>query len=119
MLGDTITIGDLTFPSIAAVVRAYGTNSDVHILSTPQIMTTDNEEAAITVADNVPYLTRLETSQTGTTYSNYYNNYEYKDVGVTLTITPQINQERFVKLKIAQTVSQIVSQDTDWASYYP
>jgi general secretion pathway protein D len=112
VLGDTITIGGLTFPSIAAVVRAYATDSGVHILSTPQVIALDNEEAEITVANNIPYLTRLEASQTGgTTYSNYYNNYEYKDVGVTLAITPQINQERFVKLKIDQTVSQVLSQD--------
>jgi general secretion pathway protein D len=112
VLGDTITIGGLTFPSIAAVVRAYATDSDVHILSTPQVIALDNEEAEITVANNIPYLTRLEASQTGgTTYSNYYNNYEYKDVGVALTITPQINQERFVRLKIDQTVSQVLSQE--------
>jgi len=109
VLGDTITIGDLTFPSISAFVRAYGTNSDVHILSTPQVMTLDNEEASITVADNVPYLTSKNTSSTS---GNDYSNYDFKDVGVTLTITPQINQERFVRLKIAQTVSQIVTQDT-------
>jgi general secretion pathway protein D len=107
VLGDTITIGDLTFPSIAAVVRAYGTNSDVHILSTPQIMTMDNEEAEIKVAENVPFITRKDTSTTGVDYSNY----EFKDVGVILNITPQINQERFVRLKISQEVSQIVSLD--------
>ena len=106
VLGDTITIGDLTFPSIAAVVRAYGTNSDVNILSKPQIMTMDNEEAFINVSDNVPYLT----SKQETTSGNDYSNYDFKDVGVQLTITPQINQERFVKLKIEQEVSQIVSQ---------
>jgi general secretion pathway protein D len=109
VLGDTITIGGVTFSSIAAVVRAYGTNSDVHILSTPQIMTTDNEEAEIKVANNVPYITRLDT--TSSTSSIGYSNYEFKDVGVILNITPQINQERFVRLKISQEVSQIVSLD--------
>lgn len=107
VLGDTITINDIRFPSIGAVVRAYGTDSDVHILSTPQIMTTDNEEAEITVADNIPFLTRKDTSDAGVDYSNY----EFKDVGVTLNITPQINQERFVRLKIAQEVSQVVKQE--------
>jgi general secretion pathway protein D len=113
VLGDTITIGNLTFQSIAAVVKAYSTDSDVHILSTPQIMTTDNEEASINVSNNIPYLTRLDTTNgTNTAFSNYTNNYEYKDVGVNLTITPQINQDRFVRLKLEQTVSQILSQDT-------
>jgi general secretion pathway protein D len=107
VLGDTITINDVKFPTIGAVVRAYGTDSDVHILSTPQIMTTDNEEAEITVADNIPFLTRMGTSASEVDYSNY----EFKDVGVTLNITPQINQERFVRLKISQEVSQVVNQE--------
>jgi len=107
VLGEGITIGDVIFPSIGAVIRAYQTDSDVHILSTPQIMTTDNEEAEIQVGKNIPYLTRQDTSETGIDYSNY----EFKDVGVTLTITPQINQERFVRLKISQEVSQVVDQE--------
>lgn len=108
VLGDTITIGDLTFPSIAAVVRAYSANTDVNIISKPQVMTMDNEEASINVSQNKPYLTSKQETTTG----NDYSNYDYKDVGVTLTITPQINQERFVKLKIEQTVSQVLSETT-------
>lgn len=107
ILGDTITIGGLTFPSIAAVVRAYATNSDVHILSNPQVTAVDNEEAEIKVADNVPILKSQQT-----TTANYdYSNYERQDIGVTLNITPQINQERFVRLKISQKVDQVISQD--------
>jgi len=69
-------------------------------------MTTDNEEAEIVIADNIPFLTRQETTAAGLDYSNY----EFKDVGTTLKITPQINQERFVRLKIYQEVSQVVEQ---------
>ncbi len=107
VLGDTITIGGLTFPSIAAVVRAYSTNSDVHILSTPQVIALDNEEAEIKVADNIPFLTRRDTTSSS---DIAYSNYEFKDVGVILNIMPQINQERFVRLKISQEVSQVVKQ---------
>jgi general secretion pathway protein D len=108
VLGEAITIGGISFPNIGAVIRAYKSDSDVHILQTPQIMTTDNEEAEILVAKNIPYLTRQETSEAGFDYSNY----EYKDVGVTLNITPQINQERFVRLKISQEVSQVVKEES-------
>ena len=108
VLGEAITIGGISFPNIGAVIRAYKSDSDVHILQTPQIMTTDNEEAEILVAKNIPFLTRQETSQAGFDYSNY----EYKDVGVTLNITPQINQERFVRLKISQEVSQVVKEES-------
>ena len=108
VLGEAITIGGISFPNIGAVIRAYKADSDVHILQTPQIMTTDNEEAEILVAKNIPYLTRQETSEAGLDYSNY----EYKDVGVTLNITPQINQERFVRLKITQEVSQVIKEES-------
>jgi len=108
VLGESITIGGVEFPSIQALIRAYEGDSDFHILSTPQIMTTDNEEAEIVVADNIPYLTRQDTSNTGNVD---YSNYEFKDVGVTLQITPQINQERFVRLKIYQEVSEVVGQE--------
>lgn len=109
VLGGNIQIGDATFQSLAAVIRAFQSDNDVHILSTPQIMTTDNEEAEIKVADNIPFLTRRERSTT--TADIDFSNYEFRDVGVTLNITPQINQERFVRLKISQEVSQVVSQE--------
>ena len=77
-------------------MQAYQKDSDVNIISTPQILTTDNEEAEIYVGENVPYLTKEATGD------QTYQTYEYRDVGVTLKITPQINQERFVRLKIFQ-----------------
>jgi len=96
VVGEAITIGNVVFPNIAAILQAYQKDSDVNILSTPQILTTDNEEAEIKVGENVPYLTKEATGD------QTYQTYEYKDVGVTLKITPQINQERFVRLKIFQ-----------------
>jgi len=101
VIGAPITISGVIFPSIGAVVRNYQTDSDVHIISTPQILTTDNEEAEIYVGENVPYLTKEATGD------QTYSNYEYKDVGVKLKITPQINQERFVRLKIFQEVVKL------------
>jgi len=96
IMGDVLKIGDLIFPSLSAVVRAYRKDEDAHILQTPQLLTTDNEEAEIKVVDNVPYLTKEATGEQN------YETYEYRDVGVTLKITPQINQDRFVRLKIFQ-----------------
>jgi len=96
VVGEAITIGNVVFPNVAAILQAYQKDSDVNILSTPQILTTDNEEAEIKVGENVPYLTKEATGD------QTYQTYEYKDVGMTLKITPQINQERFVRLKIFQ-----------------
>jgi len=110
VLGDTISIGGLEFSSITAVIKAVQTESGVHILSTPQIMTTDNEEAEIVVAKNIPFQTRVETSTDVT--GREFSTFEYRDVGVTLNITPQINQERFVRLKIAQEVSQVIEEES-------
>jgi general secretion pathway protein D len=103
VIGEAITIGDIVFPNLGAILRAYQKDSDVNIISTPQILTTDNEEAEIKVGENVPYITKQETSSADIDYTTY----EYKDVGVTLKITPQINQERFVRLKIFQEVIKL------------
>jgi len=102
VLGEAISINGILFPSLGAVLQAYQKDKDTHILSTPQILTLDNEEAEIYVGENRPYLT---TSGSG---DQNYENYEYKDVGVTLRITPQISQERFVRLNIFQEVTKMV-----------
>ena len=103
ILSETLNIGGIQFPGLAAVVQAYKKDKDVNILSTPQILTTDNEEAAITVGKNIPYQTKSGT--TGTFES--FNTYEYRDVGITLKITPQISRDRLVRLNIAQEVTKL------------
>jgi general secretion pathway protein D len=107
ILGAGIKIGDVLFPTIGAVVQAYKEDSDVSILSTPQLLTLDNEEAEINVGSNVPYITKQESTTTSTLVN--YNSYEYKDVGVILNITPHINEGNFVRLKISQQVTKVQS----------
>ena len=97
IFSEAVTVAGITFPNLGAVVRAFKKDKDVHILSTPQILTTDNEEATITVGKNVPYQTRAGTSEADVDYSYY----EYKDVGITLKITPQISKDRMVRLNIS------------------
>jgi len=108
VLGEAITIAGIDFPNIGAVVNAFQGDSDIHIIQTPQLMTLDNEEAEIQIAKTIPYLTSQDTSAADIDYSNY----EYKDVGVTLNIVPQINQERFVRLKISQETAQVVEDES-------
>lgn len=103
IFGESISVGGVTFPSLGAVVQAYKRDKDIHILSTPQILTTDNEEATINVGKNVPYQTRSAAENSVETYSSY----EYKDVGIILKITPHISQDRFVRLTINQEVTQL------------
>jgi len=103
IFSEAVTIAGITFPNLGAVVRAYKKDKDVHILSTPQILTTDNEEATITVGKNVPYQTRAGTSDADVDYSYY----EYKDVGITLKITPQISKDRLVRLYISEESTKL------------
>lgn len=111
VVGAGIQIGGVKFPNIGAVLNAYQSDADVSILSNPQIMTLDNEEAEINVGQNVPYITRQDTSSsiTQTAGGINYSSYEYKDVGVVLNITPHINEDNFVRLKLNQKVSSVVS----------
>lgn len=108
IMGESITIGKITFPSIGAVVQAYKSNKDANILSTPQILTTDNEEAVLTIGKNVPYQTRSAAANATETYSSY----EYKDVGITLKITPQISKDGLVRLNVFQEITKLDSVTT-------
>jgi len=111
VIGAGIQIGSVVFPNIGAVLQAYQKDSDVSILSTPQLLTLNNEDAEINVGKNVPYITRSDTSSTvpGQVYGQ---SYEYKDVGIALKITPHINEERFVRLKIDQQVTKLTGEQT-------
>ena len=109
VLGNTITIGGIQFADIGAVVRAYESDSDVQIYSNPQVMAHDNVKAVLSVNDKVPYIiSKAESTGTATTG---YNNYDFEKAGVSLTITPHINQKRMVRLEIDQVVSQVKSFD--------
>ena len=103
-----VKIGGTYFPNLGAVVNAFQKDSDINIIATPQILTTDNKEASITVGENVPYITSKNTSTTGSTQD--YTNYEYKDVGTTLKITPQINQANLLRLDIEVEVTRLKSE---------
>ena len=111
VIGAGIQIGSVVFPNIGAVLQAYQKDSDVSILSTPQLLTLNNEDAEINVGKNVPYITRSDTSATvpGQVYGQ---SYEYKDVGIILKITPNINEDRFVRLKIDQQVTKLTGEQT-------
>src|SRR4030042_220858 len=113
IIGAGIKIGDILFPTIGAVVQAYQADQEVSILSTPQIMTLNNEEAEINVGSNVPYVIRQDTTTAATVD---YSQYEYRAVGVILNITPNINEGNFIRLKISQQVTKVTSTGTSTVS---
>jgi general secretion pathway protein D len=99
----TITFGGETFLNIAALVRALQTDSDVNILATPHLLTMDNQEAEIVVAENVPFKVRTTATASGFPVEEI----ERKDVGLTLRLTPQISEGDFVRLEIYQEISNV------------
>lgn len=90
----------------AVLLRALAGDAATNILSTPTLVTLDNEEAEITVGREVPFLTGSFT-QTGTDTSNPFQTIERKDVGLTLILTPQINEGDTIKLDIEQETSDL------------
>ena len=110
LFGEAVEISGVSFPTISAVIQAYKKDKDVYILSTPQILTTDNQEAKISVGSNVPFQTTATASSTG---NEVYNSFEYRDVGKTLKITPQISKDRMVRLQLSLEVSSLDS-NTDF-----
>lgn len=108
VLKNGIQIGDIFFPNLAAVVNAFRDDSEVEIIATPQILTTDNKEAEINVGENVPYITSQQQNEASVNVG--YNQYEYKDVGTTLKILPQINQSDLVRMEIFVEVSKVKTQ---------
>ncbi|MFZ5874962.1 MAG: type II secretion system protein GspD [Nitrospirota bacterium] len=99
----TLDFTDLTAFNVRAVLRALQTRDDVNILSTPQILTSDNQKAEIVVGENRPF----PTGQSQTTGGNTITTVERRDVGITLRLTPQILESNQVKLDVFQEISSV------------
>ena len=85
------------------------TSNSGNVLSTPNLLTLDNEEAKIVIGENVPFVTGSYSNNTasGSTGSNPFTTVERKDVGLTLKVRPQINENGTVKLVIYQETSSV------------
>jgi general secretion pathway protein D len=99
------------FYGVAAIARLLQTQTNTNIMSTPNLITVDNEEAKIVVGRNVPFITGQFTS-TGTGTTNPFQTIERKDVGITLRIKPQIGEGGTVRLQIFQESSDVITQAT-------
>ena len=99
--------------SFGALLRALATDVTANILSTPSIMTLDNQEAELLVGQSVPFVTGQFTNTGASTGSvNPFQTIEREDVGVTLKVTPQINEGDTIKLDLHQEVSSLVPATT-------
>ncbi|KGD59994.1 general (type II) secretion pathway protein D [Alcanivorax jadensis T9] len=110
-LGDGITMGfgeqdsngDLKW---GALIQALSTSTDVNLLSTPSILTLDNQEASIVVGENVPFITGTSTS-TGSGVSNPFQTIQREDVGLSLKVTPHVAGLSTIRLELEQENSQV------------
>ncbi len=104
----TTTILGTEILNLGALVKALGSDSESNILSTPTLVTLDNEEAEIVVAQNVPFVTGQFTN-TGANdgATNPFQTIQREDVGLTLKVKPQINEGNSIKLEIEQESSSV------------
>lgn len=109
--GSSIVVGDYKEGAngsrklYGALIQALKSNTKSNLLSTPSIVTMDNEEAYIVVGQNVPFVTGSVT--TNSTGVNPYTTVERKDVGVTLKVVPHIGEGGSVRLEVEQEVSAV------------
>ena len=93
---------------LGALARFLESNVDANILSTPNLLTLDNEEARIVIGQNVPFVTGQFTNTGATNGSvNPFQTIERKDVGLTLRVRPQISENGTVKMQIFQETSSV------------
>ena len=107
-----ITLPDGTeVHNLNALAKALEGESDANVLSTPNILTMDNEEAEITVGQNVPFITgSFAQINQGTAVENPFQTIQRKDVGLTLRIKPQITEGSAIKMEIFQEVSNVAQR---------
>lgn len=107
--GLSIAGGDFSGSTkVGALLRALAGDSETNVLSTPTLVTLDNEEAEIVVGNNVPFLTGSYSSTGGgSTPTNPFQTVQREDVGLTLKIKPQINEGNAIKLEVDQEVSTV------------
>lgn len=99
---------------VGAIISALAKDADANVLSTPTLVTLDNEEASIIVGQDVPFVTGSYTTSTGggssttSQIGNPFQTINREKVGIKLKVKPQINEGNAVKLEISQEVSNVV-----------
>ena len=92
--------------SLRSLLHAVASDNNNNVLSTPSIITIDNEEAEILVGSNVPFVTGSQTSA-ATTTNNPFRTIQREDIGITLKITPKVSKQRTITLAVEQEVESV------------
>ena len=102
--------------ALGALARFLQADGDSNVLSTPNLLTLDNEEAKIVIGQNVPFVTGQYTANNSNSGAvNPFQTIERKDVGLTLRVKPQISENGTVKMQIFQEVSSIDTRSSSTA----
>jgi len=109
---NTIGIGTLALrnANFGVLVNALTTNTHANLLSTPSLLTLDNEEAELTVGQDVPFKTGSYANDSGG--SNPFTTTERKPVGLTLKVTPHIGEGNVMRLEVQQEISKLIPNST-------
>jgi len=107
----SVSTTTLTAPGFAALFSSEEFKDVINVLSTPQILTSDNEEAEIFVGENSPFISQGEKS--AATTASVINTIQRTDVGIILRINPQITEGNYVKLEVFQEISAVKSASDD------
>ncbi len=115
IFGNGLTLGlgrfDSSSINFAAIIRALKADGSTNILSTPTLVTLDNEEAEIIVGEEVPFVTgSFSTAGTVTSPANPFQTIQRQNVGISLKVRPQINEGNAVKLDIEQKIDSLSSR---------
>lgn len=102
VIGNAITYNGVKFPSIGALISALNSTAGVNIISNPQILTLDNSEARVFVGENKAFKTSNKLDSKG----DPIDNYDYRDVGIELKVTPQISNNDMITLQIKQKIDK-------------
>ncbi|ESJ12318.1 general secretion pathway protein D, partial [Cupriavidus sp. HPC(L)] len=98
---------------LGALLRALGSQGSVNLLSTPNLITLENEEAKILIGQNIPITTGSYAQNNAVGGGTPFNTFDRKDVGITLRVKPQITDGGLVKLQIYQESSSVVPGTTN------
>ncbi len=113
----TRTVLGTQIVNFSVLLRALAGNAVTNILSAPNIVVRDNEEAEIVVGQNVPFLTgQFSSTGTGATPNNPFQTIERKDIGLTLKVKPRVSASGIVHMDISQEVSSVTSTSVTGAS---
>lgn len=106
-------------PAIGAILKALEQHSAVNILSTPHVLTSNHQEATITVADNVPYVSQSRVTEFDPATPTAIRSFDFKDVGIILKVRPHVSGANLIRLEIDATFSKLIQGTTGLGSETP